>query len=86
MYGTKNEISNLFFEVWYKFIQNSYHCYKPDAHVIIGEQLFSIKTRLKIRLASLVSTKYIINGFSYLRKNENRKSSVLLGGIRTKKA
>ncbi|KAL2737024.1 piggyBac transposable element-derived protein 4-like [Vespula squamosa] len=73
-------------EIWNKFIENSQHCYKPNAHVIIDEQIFPTKAKCKFMQympnkpdkygmkAWLVSvtTKYLINGFSYLRINENR--------------
>lgn len=81
-------------EVWYIFIENNQNCYKPGAHVAIDEQLFPTKTRcrftqympnkpdkfgIKFWLASDVSSKYILNGFPYLGKDENRESSVPLG-------
>ncbi|CAH2093562.1 unnamed protein product [Euphydryas editha] len=77
-------------EVWYKFIENSQNCYKPGEHVTINEQLFPTKARCKFTqnmpnkpdkfgirfwLASDVSTKYVINGFPYLGKEENRRAS-----------
>ena len=60
----------------------------------IDEQLFATKTRcrftqympnkphkfgIKFWLASDVSNKYVIKGFPYLEKNENRESSIPLG-------
>lgn len=81
-------------DIWYKFIENSQNCYKPGEHVTIDEQLFPTKARcrftqympnkpdkfgIKFWLASDVSTKYVINGFPYLGKDENRGTSSTLG-------
>uniref|UniRef100_A0A1A9US35 DDE_Tnp_1_7 domain-containing protein n=1 Tax=Glossina austeni TaxID=7395 RepID=A0A1A9US35_GLOAU len=88
------------FEVWYKFIENSQNCYKPGAYLAIDEQLFPTKARcrlsqympnkpdkfsIKFWLASDVSSKYIVNGFPYLGKDEGRESSIPLGEFVTSK-
>lgn len=80
--------------VWNKFIQNSQNCYKPGENVTVDEQLFPTRARcrftqympnkpnkfgIKFWLASDVQSKYIINGFPYLGKDEVRESSVPLG-------
>ena len=83
-------------EVWHKFIKNSQNCYKPGAYLTVDEQLFSTKARcrfshyipnkpdkfgIKFWLVSYVSSKYVVNGFPYLGKDERRKPSVLIWGI-----
>ena len=90
----------LIFEVWYKFIENSQNCYKPGPYITIDEQLFPTKARcrftqympnkpdkfgIKFWLASDVSSKYIINGFPYLGKDERKKPLVPLGEFVTLK-
>lgn len=87
-------------EVWYKFIDNSQNCYKPGPYITIDEQLFPTKARcrftqympnkpdkfgIKFWLASDVRSKYIINGFPYLGKDESREPSVPLGEFVTMK-
>ncbi|CAK9803942.1 PiggyBac transposable element-derived protein 4 [Anthophora quadrimaculata] len=87
-------------EVWYKFIDNSQNCYKPGPYITIDEQLFPTKARcrftqympnkpdkfgIKFWLASDVHSKYIINGFPYLGKDESREPSVPLGEFVTMK-
>lgn len=87
-------------EVWYKFIDNSQNCYKPGPYITIDEQLFPTKARcrftqympnkpdkfgIKFWLASDVRSKYIINGFPYLGKDESRDPSVPLGEFVTMK-
>lgn len=74
-------------EVWYKFINNSMLCYKPGEHITIDEQLFPTKARcrftqyiaskpdkygIKFWLAVDVKSKYLVNGFPYLGKDETR--------------
>lgn len=80
--------------VWNKFIENSQNCYKLGENVTVDEQLFPTRARcrftqymhkkpnkfgIKFWLASDVKSKYIINGFPYLGKDEVRESSVPLG-------
>ncbi|XP_043505326.1 piggyBac transposable element-derived protein 4-like [Polistes fuscatus] len=87
-------------EVWYKFIDNSQNCYKPGPYITINEQLFPTKARcrftqympnkpdkfgIKFWLAFDVRSKYIINGFPYLGKDESREPSVPLGEFVTMK-
>ncbi|XP_046827873.1 piggyBac transposable element-derived protein 4-like [Vespa crabro] len=87
-------------EVWYKFIDNSQNCYKPGPYITIDEQLFPTKAKcrctqympnkpdkfgIKFWLASDVRSKYIINGFPYLGKDESREPSVPLGEFVTMK-
>lgn len=96
----QNDKFALISEVWYKFIENSQNCYKPGAYLAIDEQLFPTKARcrftqympnkpdkfgIKFWLASDVSSKYIVNGFPYLGKDEGRESSVPLGEFVTLK-
>ncbi|XP_025160794.1 piggyBac transposable element-derived protein 4-like [Harpegnathos saltator] len=80
-------------KIWEKFIENSQACYKPDANITIDEQLFPIKARcrftqympnkpdkfgIKFWLASDVRSKYLVNGFPYLGKDETRGSNIPL--------
>lgn len=79
--------------IWNIFIENSQNCYKPGGNITIDEQLFPTKVRcrftqympnkpdkfgIKFWLASDVDSKYVINAFPYLGKDENRPSSVQL--------
>ena len=81
-------------KIWNQFIENNQACYKPDANITVDEQLFSTKTRcqftqympnkpdkfgIKFWLASDVRSKYLINGFPYLGKDETRASNIPLG-------
>ena len=81
-------------DVWDKFIENSQNCYKRGANITVDEQLFPTKARyrvaqylpnktdkfgIKFWLASDVQTKYVVNGFPYLGKNETRPTSQPLG-------
>ncbi|XP_026471322.1 uncharacterized protein LOC113375606 [Ctenocephalides felis] len=74
-------------EVWDKSITNSQACYQRGQNLTVYEQLFSTKARCKfiqymsnkpnkfginIWLASDVSSKYILNGFAYLVKDEQQ--------------
>lgn len=80
-------------EIWDKFIENSQACYQPGQNITVDEQLFPTKARckfiqympnkpnkfgIKFWLASDVSSKYVLNGFPYLGKDEQRPSSILL--------
>ena len=73
--------------VWDAFIENSQNCFVPGQNITVDEQLFSTKARcrftqympnkpdkleIKIWLACDVNSKYVINGFPYLGKNETR--------------
>ncbi|CAL7933005.1 unnamed protein product [Xylocopa violacea] len=96
----QNDKFALISEVWCKFIENSQNCYKPGAYLSIDEQLFPTKARcrftqympnkpdkfgIKFWLVSDVSSKYIVNGFPHLGKDEGRESSVPLGEFVTLK-
>ena len=76
-------------EIWNRFISNSQACYKPYENSSIDEQLFPTKARcrftqyipskpykfgIKFWLAVDVQTKYILNGFPYMGKDETRCS------------
>lgn len=80
-------------EIWDKFIENSQACYQPGQNITVDEQLFPSKARcrftqympnkpnkfgIKFWLASDVSSKYVLNGFPYLGKDEQQPSSMLL--------
>ncbi|XP_071037109.1 piggyBac transposable element-derived protein 4-like [Parasteatoda tepidariorum] len=82
----------LVLEIWNKFIENSYACL-PGKNITVDEQLFPTKARckfiqympikpnkygIKFWLASDISSKYVLNGFPYLGKDEQRPSSMLL--------
>lgn len=79
--------------VWDKFIENSKNCFKPGAYITVDEQLFPSKARcrftqympnkpqkfgIKFWLACDVETKYVVNGFPYLGKDETRNASTPL--------
>jgi len=79
--------------VWDEFIRNSQSCYKPGANITVDEQLFLTKARcrftqcipnkpqkfdIKFWLACDVSSKYVINGFPYLKKDDTRHDSTPL--------
>lgn len=74
-------------DVWNNFITNSQRCYKPQDNIAIDEQLFPTKVRckwtqyiaskpdkfgIKFWLAVDVASKYLVNGFPYLGKDETR--------------
>ncbi len=73
-------------EVWKNFIENSILCYKPGENVTIYAQLFPTKARyrftqyiankhdkfgIKFWLLADVDSKYLLNGFPYLGKDEH---------------
>jgi len=71
----------LFSTVWDKFIENCIACYKPGPFVTIDEQLFPStqfmaskpdKYGQKYWLAVDKDSKYLINGFPYLGKDDSR--------------
>lgn len=81
-------------EVWNTFIENCKLCYKPNENITFDEQLFPTKTRcrflqympnkldkfgIKFWLEVDVRTKYLLNGFPYLGKDEMRPSDQSLG-------
>lgn len=72
---------------WNRFISNCQICYKPGENIAVDEQLFPTKVRckwtqyiaskpdkfgIKFWLAVDVSSKYLVNGFPYLGKDETR--------------
>ena len=81
-------------EVWNRFIANSIMCYKPGPNITVDEQLFPTKARcrwtqympakpdkfgIKFWLAADVESKYLVNGFPYLGKDETRPLNQSLG-------
>ncbi|KAM3843278.1 uncharacterized protein ACN63O_021375 [Diretmus argenteus] len=74
-------------EVWETFVNNSIACYKPAANITVDKQVLPTKARcnftqymanepdkfgIKFWLAADVDSKYVVNGFPYLSKDENR--------------
>ncbi|XP_068213829.1 uncharacterized protein [Palaemon carinicauda] len=77
----------LFSTEWNRFIDNSIACYKPGPNITIDEQLFPSKARCpftqfmaskpdkygqKYWLAVDKESKYLVNGFPYVVKEEHR--------------
>lgn len=73
-------------EIWNRFIVNSKMCFIPGENITVDEQLFPTKARcrwtqymankpdkfgIKFWLAADVDTKYLVNGFPYLGKDES---------------
>jgi hypothetical protein len=73
--------------VWNPFISNSIKCYKPGANITVDEQLFPTKVRcrfiqfmgnkpdkfgIKFWVAVDVSSKYVVNAFPYLGRDDTR--------------
>lgn len=69
------------------FVKNCRACFKPGANVTVDEQLFPTKARckftqymankpdkfgIKFWLAADVDTKYLLNGFPFLGKDDTR--------------
>jgi hypothetical protein len=80
-------------ELWSPFIENCQKCYNPGETLCVDEQLFPTKARcpftqyisnkpdkfgIKFFLLADVKTKYLLNGFPYLGKDERRPSHVQL--------
>ena len=80
----------LFSEIWVKFINNSKRFFKPHAYLSVDEQLYPTKVRCKflqfmrnkpdkfgIKFWILVdcTSKYIVDGFPYLGKDEERPNT-----------
>ncbi|XP_035272145.1 piggyBac transposable element-derived protein 4-like [Anguilla anguilla] len=74
-------------EIWSKFVSNSTACYTPGENITVDEQLFPTKARcrftqyiatkpdkfgIKFWIAADVETKYMLNAFPYLGKDEAR--------------
>ncbi|KAM3864756.1 activating transcription factor 7-interacting protein 1-like [Diretmus argenteus] len=81
-------------EVWERFVNNSIACYKPGANITVDKQVLPTKARchftqymanepdkfgIKFWLAADVDSKYVVNGFPYLSKDENRPAHQHLG-------
>lgn len=81
-------------EVWQKFTQNCIACYRPGPDITVDEQLFPTKARcrftqympnkpdkfgIKFWLAVDVDSKYMLNGFPYLGKDDSRPATQCLG-------
>jgi hypothetical protein len=81
-------------EIWDRFIENSIACYTPGPNITADEQLFPTKARcrwtqympakpgkfgIKFWLAADVETKYLLNGFPYLGKDETRPVNLSVG-------
>ena len=75
--------------VWDSFIKNSQNCYVPGQNITVDEQLFPTKARCKFTnkpnkfglqfwLASDVNSKYVVNGFPYLGKDQTKPSTIPL--------
>ena len=77
----------LFSTVWNRFIENCKSHYSPNENITIDEQLFPTKARypftqymaskpdkfgIKFWLAVDAESKYLVNGFPYLGKDEHR--------------
>ena len=78
---------------WNRFISNCQSCYKPGENIAVDEQLFPTKVRckwtqyiasepdkfgIKFWLAVDVASKYLVNGFPYLGKDETRPAGLRL--------
>lgn len=87
-------------EVWYNFISNAQSCYTPGPYITIDEQLFPSKCRCrftqfmgskpdkygqKFWLAVDKDSKYIVNAFPYLGKDDVRSNDERLGDYVVKK-
>lgn len=83
-----------FSDVWSGFVDNCTACYKPGAHISVGEQLlptraqcsfaqylFNKHSKFGIRfwLAVDVDSKYLLNGLPHLWKCEARSANQRLG-------
>ncbi|XP_041093443.1 uncharacterized protein LOC121305857 [Polyodon spathula] len=81
-------------EIWNGFIENSIACYKPGENLTVGEQLFPTKARcrwtqymsnkldkfgIKFWVAVDVESKYVVNGYPYLGKDETCPAGQRLG-------
>ena len=78
-------------DLWYAFIDNCQRAYVPDPFITVDEQLLPCKARrrfiqymankpdkfgIKFWLAVDVRSKYLFNGFPYLRKDEEWQGSL----------
>lgn len=80
----------LFSTVWNRFIENCKSHYSPNENITVDEQLFPTKARypftqymaskpdkfgIKFWLAVDAKSKYLVNGFPYLGKDEHRPAN-----------
>ena len=80
-------------QVFYRFIHNAQLCYNPHAYLTIDEQLFPSKVRcrfiqymankpdkfgIKFWLMVDNNSKYLVNGFPYLGKDDSRPNNMQL--------
>ncbi|XP_068229432.1 piggyBac transposable element-derived protein 4-like [Palaemon carinicauda] len=80
-------------EVWDLFIKNSISCYRPSENTTVDEQLFPAKCRcsftqymtskldkfgIKFWLAANAKSKYLLNEFHYLGKDESSNKPTTL--------
>lgn len=90
---SESDMFVLISEVWDRLIKNSIACFKPGAEITVDEQLFPTKSRcpftqympdkpgkfgIKFCLAADVETKYMLNGFPYLGRDQSLEESVVL--------
>ncbi|KAK7881439.1 hypothetical protein WMY93_029848 [Mugilogobius chulae] len=81
-------------DVWQWFVANSIRCYRPSDNLTVDEQLFPTKARcrftqymankpdkfgIKFWVVAEVTTKYFLNAFPYLGKDEARPPGQRLG-------
>ena len=80
--------------VWYTFVGNCLGHYKPGANITVDEQRFPTKARcrftqympnkpdklgIKFGMVVDVQTKYMLNSFPYLEKDDSRPAGITLG-------
>lgn len=80
-------------DIWNKFIENCKTCYRPGQNITVDEQLFPSKARcrftqympnkpdkfgIKFWLSVDVDTKYLLNGFPYVGKDETANPQLRL--------
>lgn len=90
----KNDKFALASNLWNAFIENSAACYRPRENLTVDEQLLASKARcpftqyiankpdkfgIKFWLLVCVHSKYILNGFPYTGKDENRPQDQKVG-------
>ena len=90
----KNDKFALMSDVWQMFVNNSKNCYIPNCNLTVDEQLLATKARcqftqympnkpgkfsIKNWILSDYKSKYMLNAFLYLGKDETRPSNAPLG-------
>lgn len=85
----KTDKFEMILEIWNRFVENCIAYYSPGGSITIDEQLFPSKTHWpftqcipskpnkygqKFWLAVDIKTKYLLNAFPYLGRNEERPS------------